>query len=59
MTAAPAFRRRGSVFGGPELTRRVLTNLVDNAVAHGGRETIAIRWEVERDAAAARCSCRE
>ena len=36
----------------PELTRRVLTNLVDNAVAHGGRETIAIRWEVERDAAA-------
>ena len=42
----------------PELTRRVMTNLVDNAVTHGnphargwGREAIAIRWEVRRDAA--------
>ncbi len=36
----------------PELTRRVMTNLVDNAVTHGGRDAIAIRWEVARDAAA-------
>ena len=43
----------------PELTRRVMTNLADNAVTHGnpqargwGREAIAIRWEVRRDAAA-------
>jgi signal transduction histidine kinase len=36
----------------PELTRRVMTNLVENAVTHGGRETIAIRWDLGRDAAA-------
>ncbi len=35
----------------PELTRRVMTNLVDNAVTHGGRETVSILWAVERDAA--------
>ena len=29
-----------------------MTNLVENAVTHGGREAIAIRWEVERDASA-------
>ena len=36
----------------PELTRRVMTNLVDNAVTHGGREAINIRWEVGLDSAA-------
>ena len=36
----------------PELTRRVMTNLVDNAVTHGGREEVAVRVEVVHDAAA-------
>ena len=29
-----------------------MTNLVDNAVSHGGREAVAIRWEVVHHAAA-------
>ena len=33
-----------------ELTRRVMTNLVENAVTHGGKQTIAIEWRVSRAA---------
>jgi len=36
----------------PELTRRVMTNLVDNAVTHGGRDAIAIQWDLAPDTAA-------
>jgi signal transduction histidine kinase len=36
----------------PELTRRVMTNLVDNAVKHGGKEQVAVRWMVSRSSAA-------
>ena len=31
-----------------ELTRRVMTNLVDNAVKHGGKPMIAVQWRVAR-----------
>ncbi len=33
-----------------ELTRRVMTNLVDNAVKHGGKSVIAVQWRVTRAA---------
>ncbi len=36
----------------PQLMQRVMTNLVDNAVTHGGRGAINIRWEVRPDTAA-------
>jgi signal transduction histidine kinase len=35
-----------------ELTRRVMTNLVENAVKHGGRQAIAITWRVRAAAGA-------
>jgi len=31
-----------------ELTRRVISNLVDNAVKHGGKDPIIIQWKVRR-----------
>ena len=33
-----------------ELTRRAVSNLVENAVAHGGKPEITIRWRVRRAA---------
>ena len=36
-----------------ELTRRVMTNLVDNAVTHGGKPLIAVQWKVTRSSAEA------
>ena len=35
-----------------ELTRRVMTNLVDNAVKHGGKASVAVAWSVAAGAAA-------
>jgi signal transduction histidine kinase len=43
--------RRVSMTADAELTRRVMTNLVENAVKHGGRQAIAIQWRVARAAA--------
>jgi len=34
-----------------ELTRRVIANLVDNAVKHGGRAQITVQWKLRRGAA--------
>ncbi|MGA2765503.1 MAG: HAMP domain-containing sensor histidine kinase [Spirochaetia bacterium] len=31
-----------------DLTRRVMSNLVDNAVKHGGKQVIAVEWRVAR-----------
>ena len=31
-----------------ELTRRVMSNLVENAVKHGGRATVSVQWNVRR-----------
>ncbi len=35
-----------------ELTRRVISNLVENAVKHGGKPDIALQWRVTRTAGA-------
>ena len=32
----------------PELLRRAMTNLVENAVRHGGRASVAIEWRLRR-----------
>lgn len=42
---------RLSITADAELTRRAMTNLVENAVKHGGRQVIAIQWRVARGTA--------
>ena len=37
----------------PELTRRVMTNLVENALAHGGKPQVAMQWKISRGTVAA------
>jgi signal transduction histidine kinase len=40
--------RRVLVRADAELTRRVMVNLVENAVTHGGKPETAVRWKVAR-----------
>ena len=42
-----------SIIADAEMTRRVMSNLVDNAVKHGGRTPIAVQWQVARAASTA------